>query len=188
MRGSGNSFSSSSSNRYGGYGFGAFESSFMSRDSPGTILSHLHQTQYTFVWQSLHLWHEVQTNMHRLWVCPDDDLLSTTTSYQLLNTGQELNRVQSCLRVGRVMRSLLSKTQNAAGSNWVGLSMIHLGDRDVPNALVFIDKYTQIPRFLKPIADFVDSIPDICADGHIDAYMKDQLGSQRNLKKQQNNT
>ena len=89
----------------------------MSRDSPGTTLSHLHQTQYTFVWQSLHLWHEVQTNMHRLWVCPDDDLLSTTTSYQLLNTGQELNRVQSCLRVGRVMRSLLSKTQNAAGSN-----------------------------------------------------------------------
>ena len=66
--------------------------------------------------------------------------------------------------------------------------MIHLGDRDVPNALVFIDKYTQIPRFLKPIADFVDSIPDICADDHIDAYMKDQFGSQRNLKKQQNNT
>jgi hypothetical protein len=111
--------------------------------------------------------------MYRLWVCVDDDLLSTSSSCQLLNTGQGLNRMQSCPRLGRVIRSLLSKTQNAVGSNWVGLSVIQLGDRNVPNALVFIDKYTQIPRFLKPIADFVDSIPAICVDDRIDAYMKD---------------
>ncbi len=182
LRGSGNSFSSSSNRYGGGYGFGAFGSSFLSRDSSGPTLSHSHSTQYTFVWQSLHLWREVQMNMHRLWVCADDDLLSTTTSYQLLNTGQGLNRVQSCPKVGRVMRGLLVKTQKAAGSSWVGLSVIHLGDRDVPNALVFIDKYTQIPRFLKPIADFIDGIPEICANDRIDAYVKDQFGSQRNLK------
>ena len=171
----------SSSNRYG-YGFGAFGGGFGSRDSSGPTLSHSHSTQYTFVWQSLTLWREVQKNMHCLWVCADSDLLSINTSYQLLNTGQGLNRVQQCPKVGKVMRYLLGTTQKAAGSPWVGLSVVHLGDRDVPNALVFIDKYTQIPRFLKPIADFCDSIPDLCANEKIETYILEQFGSERNLK------
>lgn len=176
--GSGKSFAS---NKYG-YGFGAFGGGFGVRDSSGPTLTHSHSTQYTFVWQSLTLWKEVQRNMHRLWVCADSDLLSVTTSYQLLNTGQGLNRVQQCPKVGKVMRYLLNKTQNAAGSPWVGLSVIHLGDRDVPNALVFIDKYTQIPRFLKPIADFYDGIPELCSNDKIRAYIEDQFGSEENLK------
>jgi hypothetical protein len=180
LRGSGKSFASSSS-KYG-YGFGAFGGGFGVRDSSGPTLTHSHSTQYTFVWQSLTLWKEVQRNMHRLWVCADSDLLSVSTSYQLLNTGQGLNRVQQCPKVGKVMRHLLNKTQNAAGSPWVGLSVIHLGDRDVPNALVFIDKYTQIPRFLKPIADFCDGIPELCSNEKIREYIEDQFGSEENLK------
>ena len=178
LRGSGKSFTPS---RYG-YGFGAFGGGFGSTDSSGPTLSHSHSMQYTFVWQSLTLWREVQRNMHRLWVCADSDLLSVSTSYQLLNTGQGLNRVQQCPKVRRVMSYLLNKTQKAAGSSWVGLSVIHLGDRDVPNALVFIDKYTQIPRFLKPIADFCDAIPDLCRNDKILEYIENQFGSERNLK------
>ena len=73
--------------------------------------------------------------------------------------------------------------QRAAGDAWVGLSVIHLGDRDVPNALVFIDKYTQIPRFLIPIVDFVDGIQDMCDnDEGFKNYVYTQFGSERKLK------
>jgi len=179
---SSSSFNFSSPTRYG-YGFGAFGSAFGSpRESAGPTLSHSHSMQYIFVYQSLALWSEVQRNMHKLWFYADQDLLSTTITYQLVNTGQGLNRVQACPRVAKVMRNLLGQTQTNVGSPWVGLSVIHLGDRDVPNALVFIDKYTQIPRFLKPIVDFCDSIPELCSDEHIARYVKDQFGDERHLR------
>ena len=177
LRGS-QSFSSSSSFSYSKYGLSAYNSG----DNEGPKLSHSHDTQYTFVWQSLRLWCKVQRNMHRLWVCADDDLLSTSCTYHLYNTGQGLNRVQQCPRVRRVMSSLLSQTQQEAGTSWVGLSVIHLGDRDVPNALVFIDKYTYIPRFLAPLVSFIQDLPDICRDERINEYVTKQFGSQRNLK------
>ena len=50
-----------------------------------------------------------------------------------------MNRVQSCPQVSKVMHGLLSETKQETGA-WVGLSVVHLGDRDVPNALMFIDK------------------------------------------------
>jgi hypothetical protein len=56
------------------------------------------------------------------------------------------------------MTSLVSLTQRECASNWVGLSVVHVGDRDVPNALVFIDKYTQVPRILAPIVQVVDKL------------------------------
>jgi hypothetical protein len=171
-------FSSSSFSSYGRYGLSAYGTS----GSEGPTLSHTHPTQYVFVWQSLRLWSKVMRNMHRLWICADEDLLSTSTSYNLFNTGQGLNRVQACPKVRRIMSNLLSQTQNEAGQSWVGLSVIHLGDRDVPNALVFIDKYTQIPRFLAPIVSFIQSIPELCKDKRINDYICDAFGSQERLK------
>jgi Protein of unknown function (DUF2009) len=173
---SGNARYSSSS--YSRYGFSAFSSG----SSGGPTLSHSHPTQYTFVWQSLQLWCKVQRNMHKLWVCADEDLLSTSTSYHLYNTGQGLNRVQSCPKVGKVMRSLLSQTQQEAGAPWVGLSVVHLGDRDVPNALVFIDKYTQIPRFLHPLVDFLRSLSALATDPILGEYIDKAFGSTDELK------
>lgn len=56
--------------------------------------------------------------------------------------------------------------------------MIHLGDRDVPNALVFIDKYTQVPRILHPICKTVDDLDQLCQSNQgIADYVEDEFGS-----------
>jgi hypothetical protein len=44
------------------------------------------------------------------------------------------------------MHNILSTVQRRLGS-WVGSSVIHLGDTNVPNALMFIDKYNQVATY-----------------------------------------
>lgn len=45
--------------------------------------------------------------------------------------------------MSRAMHAVLHRCQQRLGT-WVGSSVVHLGDHNVPNALMFIDKYTQV--------------------------------------------
>jgi len=126
----------------------------------GSKLSHSHSTQYIFVMQSLILWREIQHEMFKLWLLADEDLLNEHNSYRLYNTGQGLNRMQSAPKISQAMHSILNRVQSRV-QGWVGLSVVHLGDRDVPNALFFIDKYTQVPRILAPIVRCIDNLASV---------------------------
>jgi len=132
----------------------------ISNGDGGSKLSHSHSQQYQFVLQSLMLWREVQRQIFRLWLAADADLLHTG-GYRLVNTGQGLNRVQQAPNVSAAMGDILSLVKSEVGRSWVGLSVVHLGDRDVPNALFFIDKYTQVPRILAPLARTMQALPTI---------------------------
>ena len=145
----------------------------------GEKLSHTHQEQYTFVLQSMTLWKEIMSNLPRLWTFADQDMLYEP--YRIADTGQGLHRVQDCPRVRQEMNRILSHVQSKF-DHWVGLSVVHLGDRDVPNALVFIDKYSQVPNILAPIAICVESIQENCyKDDHIKAYVEAEWGSSKGL-------
>jgi hypothetical protein len=177
LRGSGRAtkmFSSAISSLYGG----GFSSRYF---GGGACLSHDHATQYTFVLQSLTLWREIMNWMPKLWCLADADMI--TESYRLVDTGQGYQRLQSCPRVGGEMRKILNTVQNKCGP-WVGLSVVHLGDRDVPNALVFIDKYTQVPRILKPITQCVDALPSLLNDAAFHRYVTAEWESINGLRLQ----
>lgn len=143
----------------------------------GARLSHGHEKQYAYVLQSLTLWREILHDMFKLWGLAEQDLLSPTTTYRLRDTGQGLQRVQPCPRTSRIMHSILNKAQQNIGS-WVGSSVIHLGDTAVPNALMFIDKYSQIYRILLPITNVLRQIPELSANpkSAIRSYIDQEFG------------
>lgn len=154
----------------------------ISRGRGGSMLSHNHRTQYTFVLQSLLLWREIMGNMFALWQMTEEDLLDSNGRYRLCDTGQGLNRMQSAPRVSKMMHHILHKVQSEVGG-WVGLSVVHLGDRDVPNALVFIDKYTQVPRILAPIVTTLDKLPDVYASSPaMKKYIDTEFGGLDDLR------
>jgi len=122
----------------------------------GSCLSHDHAVQYQFVYQSLLLWRDIQHSMFCLWTMADADLLNE--NYNLTDTGQGLHRLSHAPRVSQVMSRIVGGMKQKVGGRWVGLSVVHLGDRDVPNALVFVDKYTQVPRILTPIVRTIERL------------------------------
>ena len=123
----------------------------------GARLSHSHAKQFQYVTQSLTLWREVHARFLQLWHYGESDLLSESSGYRLVDTGQGLNRLQGAAKVSRAMHAILAMVQEKLGG-WVGSSAIHLGDHNVPNAFIFLDKYSQIPRILGPIAHCLNQL------------------------------
>jgi len=151
----------------------------------GARLTHNHTRQYHYVLQSLTLWREVASEMFRLWVLADEDLLDDKHPYRLTDTGQGLHRVQAAPRVSRAMQQILYRTQQKVGAqHWVGSSVIHLGDANVPNALMFIDKYTQVARILGPITITLDRLPQMVEnDERVKHYVDETFGGVVRLTK-----
>jgi hypothetical protein len=92
--------------------------------------------------------------MFHLWSLAEQDLLSETVPYRLRDTGQGLNRVQAAHKTSRMMHAILNRTQKSLGG-WVGSSVIHMGDHNVPNALMFIGKRARARFRGRPFADSV---------------------------------
>eukprot|EP01117_Protostelium_nocturnum_P003851 TRINITY_DN1511_c0_g1_i2.p1 TRINITY_DN1511_c0_g1~~TRINITY_DN1511_c0_g1_i2.p1 ORF type:complete len:611 (+),score=264.07 TRINITY_DN1511_c0_g1_i2:96-1928(+) len=148
----------------------------------GARLSHDHSRQYAYALQSLLLWREITNDMFRLWILAEKDLLDSHNRYKLQNTGQGMNRVQQAPSIGNAMSQLLSRTKKYAG-DWVGSSVVHLGDHNVPNALMFIDKYTQVPRIINPILITIQQIDEIVKDEGLKRYVQSTFGGPEVLKK-----
>lgn len=145
----------------------------------GARLSHDHAKQYAYVLQSLTLWREILHDMFRLWSLAEQDLLAENVPYRLRDTGQGLNRVQAAPKTFRMMHTILHRAQQSVGT-WIGSSAIHMGDHNVPNALMFIDKYSQIYRILLPICNTLSQIPSLAEKPALRSYIEDDFGSTDN--------
>lgn len=148
----------------------------------GARLTHNHERQYHYVLQSLTLWREISTEMFKLWYLAESDMLREGNTYRLCDTGQGLNRVQSAPQVGRAMQQILNRVQARIGS-WVGSSVVHLGDHNVPNALMFIDKYTQVPRILNPVVMVLEELPKLYRDPNLRQYIDNTFGGVEQCRK-----
>ncbi|CBH17992.1 Protein of unknown function (DUF2009), putative [Trypanosoma equiperdum] len=117
----------------------------------GSLLTHEHSVQCAYVIESLSLWIKVQQSIFEFWqVSEDDMLIDGSGQYSLVNTGQGYHRLCHARKSYARMSRVVNETEHQLG-RWIGIKVIHLGDRDVPNPLVFIDKYTVIPRIVQPI-------------------------------------
>jgi len=95
----------------------------------------------------------------------------SNSGYSLVNTGQGLNRIQSAKHVACHMSSILQRVKAHQEEDWVGLSVVHLSDHDVPNALFFIDKYTQVPHILSPIIKTIEGLGHLSSKPGMEDFM-----------------
>ena len=155
-------------------------------DGSGARLSHSHARQFRFAEQSLALWRAIVDDMFRLWFLAEGDLLSGDAPYALRDTGQGFQRVQACPRTYAAMVSILNEERDIARKHdkgWVGSSMVHMGDHNVPNALTFLDKYAQVARILRPLIAVLNRIKVLVdEDAHIKKLVHRAFGSVPNLE------
>ncbi|CXJ17851.1 conserved protein, unknown function [Plasmodium berghei] len=148
----------------------------------GSRLTHSHNRQYMYVLQTLHLWKEIGEHMFSLWACAENDMLDFKNPYRLMDTGQGLNRMQSGHKVLSAMKKILHNVQKKLGG-WVGSSMIHMGDTNIPNTFMFIDKYTQVPRILNPIVLCLRKIDELYNSTlSMKNYINNEFKGAHNLK------
>jgi Protein of unknown function (DUF2009) len=154
----------------------------------GARLSHSHSSQYQYVFQSLTLWREVLIYLLPIWNTVDKDLLNPDNYYRLADTGQGLNRMQHPPGTQRIISKVLANVQERLKHNWIGSSVIHLGDHNVPNALFFIEKYCSISRILGPIAHTIKFLSENSASSPLERwppvqdFIKKSYGTVENCK------
>eukprot|EP01129_Flabellula_baltica_P010423 TRINITY_DN4401_c0_g1_i1.p1 TRINITY_DN4401_c0_g1~~TRINITY_DN4401_c0_g1_i1.p1 ORF type:complete len:463 (+),score=77.49 TRINITY_DN4401_c0_g1_i1:2-1390(+) len=149
----------------------------------GARLTHSHSKQCTYVKQTLYLWREIIKYMFYLWGNSEKDLLSPSNEYKLRDTGQGLNRVQQAPKLYDLMAKIMKKASNLSNEMWVGSKVVHLGDHDVPNAFMFIDKYNQVPRILNPIVNVLREIDHINeTNPELSQYFTEKWKGAENLK------
>eukprot|EP00755_Sulcionema_specki_P021996 Sspe_Gene.75441::Locus_47137_Transcript_1_1_Confidence_1.000_Length_1374::g.75441::m.75441 len=146
----------------------------------GSCLTHSHSQHYGYVLESLTLWKVIMKDIFHLWSCVDRDMLDSRSDYQFRYTGQGHHRVKSAPETGSAMRRNIAKAQAEMGGRWVGSQVVHLGDNDVPNALVFIDKYTQVPRIVNPIVKVIENIDSVSKLPGQESYLVNKFGSVEN--------
>jgi hypothetical protein len=129
----------------------------------GARLTHSHGMQYHYIKQSLTLWRDILDDMYHLWFLAEQDLLDPNNKYELRDTGQGVQRVQQAPRTLKAIKRLQHRSQMKS-TGWVGSSVVHLGDNNVPNALMFIDKYGQVGQILMPIVNCLRQIPRLYED------------------------
>jgi hypothetical protein len=125
----------------------------------GSCLSHSHGQQIGYVREALSLWKEIHENIFDFWETVEHDMILSGARYSWRNTGQGYARVCGGPSTYNRIKKAISVTQTKLGG-WVGSQVVHLGDDDVPNPLVFIDKYTIIPNLLGPIVQFVENLEE----------------------------
>ena len=102
-------------------------------------------------------------------------MLRPSNRYRLTNTGQGLQRVQPAPAVSAAMSAILSRCQRRIG-RWVGSSVVHLGDHNVPNGLMFLDKYIQVPRILNPLVIVLEELPRLAKDPALRSFLDEAYG------------